>query len=357
MPSGVMPSGVMPSGPRAAVNTAAAHDAQLTIVDQANYTMLGEFARGGLGRIVRARDKRTGRLVAIKEMLGSSSDIAKRFMREALLTANLQHPAIVPVYELGKWANDEPFYAMKLVDGSSFEDVLAKAKTLEQRLALLPTLVAVADALAYAHAEKIIHRDLKPANVLVGKFGETVVIDWGLAKRLTDVEDDDAFAPTVTPLPTQAAEGQTLAGSVMGTPAYMPPEQARGDDLDPRADVYALGAILYHLLSGAAPYTTLRPKTVGELLRLVDSGPPPRLEADTAPADLIAIVDKAMARDPADRYPTAKELAEDLRRFTTGQLVGAHSYDRWTLIKRWLRRNRAAVTVAAVLLAILTATA
>jgi WD40 repeat protein/tRNA A-37 threonylcarbamoyl transferase component Bud32 len=349
----------LPSGARAAVAEAAGHDAQLTVVDQRHYKMLGEFARGGLGRIVKARDTRTGRLVAIKEMLGSSSEIARRFMREALLTANLQHPAIVPVYELGKWPNGEPFYAMKLVDGRSFEDVLAGAKTLDARLALLPTLVTVAEALAYAHGEKIIHRDLKPANVLVGKFGETIVIDWGLAKRLQhdDDDEDDAFAPTVTPLPTQAAEHQTLAGSVMGTPAYMPPEQARGDDLDPRADVYALGAILYHLLSGAAPYAALRPKHVGELLRLVENGPPPRLEAEDAPADLIAIVDKAMARDPADRYPTAKGLADDLRRFTTGQLVGAHHYDRWTLIKRWLLRHRAAVTVAGVLLVVLSAVA
>ena len=179
---------------RAATETAdatprAAGDAiRLSPIDPERYHVVREFARGGLGRILAARDLRIGRVVAIKELLRDSEAAYARFVREALITARLQHPAIVPVYEVGRWPAGEPFYAMKLVSGRSLHDVILATPALDERLALLPNVIAVADAIAYAHSQGIIHRDLKPANVLVGEFGETVVIDWGLAKDLRDGE-------------------------------------------------------------------------------------------------------------------------------------------------------------------------
>jgi WD40 repeat protein len=314
---------------------------RLAAVGREQYQILGELARGGLGKISRARDLRTGRPVAIKEVLRAGDDVVARFTREALVTANLQHPSIVPVYEVGRWPDGEPFYAMKLVKGRSLEDVVAETAPGAARLALLPHVIDVADALAYAHGERIVHRDLKPANVLVGAHGETVVIDWGLAARRAGEE------PASLPPVGGAGPGETIAGSVMGTPAYMPPEQARGEPVDERADVYALGAILYQVLGGARPYAEAR--TADEILARALAGPPRPLAglAPGAPAELLAVVDKAMARDPAHRYPTAEGMAEDLRRFQAGQLVGAHRYSAGELVRRWLRRHRAAVTTAA----------
>ncbi|MCE9575271.1 MAG: protein kinase [Deltaproteobacteria bacterium] len=325
---------------------------ELPTVSRGHYEVLSEHARGGLGRILRARDLRTGRLVAIKEMLAGTPGATARFVREALVTANLQHPAIVPVYELGRWPEGEPFYAMKLVAGGSLDAAIRDAPTLRDRLALLPRLIDVADAIAYAHGEGVIHRDLKPANVLVGNFGETIVIDWGLARRAGDVE---IAAPAAVALDATAIH--TLAGDVLGTPVYMPPEQARGEAVDARADVYALGAMLYHLLSGQVPYAGA--KSGAEVLALLLEQPPrPLAELEPAtPPDLLAIVTKAMAPRRDDRYASARELAEDLRRFQTGQLVGAHAYSASQLVRRWIARHRGMVGVAAVLVTLLAITA
>src|SRR5262249_53270124 len=184
------------------------------------------------------------------------------------ITARLQHPAIVPLYDLDAWVDGEPFYAMKLVSGRTLERVIAGARTLDERLALLPNLLAVCEAVAYAHDEGVIHRDLKPANVLVGSFGETLVIDWGLAKELRG--DPAEAAPTAAP-----AGDMTLAGRVLGTPSYMPPEQARGEAVDERADVYALGAMHYHLLAGEPPHREPRP-AAALAPALARPPPPPR---------------------------------------------------------------------------------
>ncbi len=337
---------------------------QLPVVKPTHYERLGEFARGGLGRIVRARDTRTGRIVALKEILGARQNIAARFMREAMITANLQHPSIVPVYELGKWEDSrEPFFAMKLVAGTPFNETLKAAKTFDGRLAHIPVIVAVAEALAYAHQRRIIHRDLKPANVLVGEYGETVVIDWGLAKSV-DVTDEQNSGDDSIPDVDAASSGPdwgrgvvdpTRIGAVLGTPAFMAPEQARGESADERSDVYAIGAMLYHLIAGHSPYADLKLGDSKETIKYAASTAPTplALREPGAPADLLTIAGKAMARDPGQRYPNARELASDLRRFLTGQLVGAHRYDKKTLVLRWLRRHRAAVTVGAILAVLL----
>jgi tetratricopeptide (TPR) repeat protein/tRNA A-37 threonylcarbamoyl transferase component Bud32 len=324
------------------------HD--LVPVDVAHYSGRAVMTQGGMGRIVVAHDRRLRRRVAIKELRTQSAALRVRFEREALLTARLQHPSIVSIYEAGRWPSGEPFYAMKLVPGRPFDQVIAAASTLDQRMGLLPHVLAIADALAYAHKERVIHRDLKPQNVLVGEFGETVVIDWGLAKDLTDIR------PEIDAGPYRASGevGATRIGDVLGTPAYMPPEQAEGQPADERADVYAIGAILYYLLAGDAPYAG---STSGEILEAVRRGAPvPLRERQPGlPSDLLAIVDRSMAREPANRYPSGRELAEDLRRFQAGQLVGAHRYSMGQLVRRWLRRHRTPVLVGSVALVVLAA--
>jgi tRNA A-37 threonylcarbamoyl transferase component Bud32 len=311
----------------------------------ARYELEGEIGRGGLGRIRAARDRRLRRTVAVKELLDRDPAARERFEREAYITARLQHPAIVPLYDLDAWDGGEPFYAMKLVSGSTLERLIAAANTLDERLALLPNMLATCEAMAYAHGERIIHRDLKPANVLVGSFGETVVIDWGLAKDLRGGADEAALVDA-------AGAGSTLAGTVLGTPSYMPPEQARGEAVDERADVYALGAMLYHLFAGTPPY---REPTAQATLSAVAAGPPPPLGARQPgiARDLLTIVGKAMARYPGARYATAKELAADVRRFTTGQLVKSHVYSWSAMVRRFVRKNRAAVLVAALMLGVI----
>lgn len=315
--------------------------AEIRVADLRRYSILGEIGHGGLGRVLAAEDRTLKRRIAIKE-LRSPGQRQARFLREALITARLQHPSIVPLYELGQWENGEPYYAMRLVSGKSLSELIGLASSLDERLALLPNMIAVADAIAYAHSERIVHRDLKPENVLVGEFGEAVVIDWGLAKHLDEVAEPDASSGRTSDRPGPL----TLAGEVLGTPVYMAPEQAKGEDLDERVDVYALGAMLYELLTGAWPHTGASNAQV--IARLVRGDPitPVAEKQPGVPADLAAIVNKAMTYDRAQRYPNAATLAADLRRFQTGQLVAAHHYTRRTLVKRWLRRHRALATLA-----------
>jgi len=315
--------------------------AELIVVAPEHYAFANELARGGMGRIVRAHDRRLGRDVAIKELLPGHDDV--RFEREARITARLAHPAIVAIHEAGRWPSGEPFFAMKLVAGTSLDKRLAATTSFAQRLALVPNVIAAVDALAYAHNERVIHRDLKPANILVGNYGETVVIDWGLAKDLTSSDADDL---EVGPF-RGGREGETVAGAVMGTPAYMPPEQADGDPVDERADVYALGALLYQVLAGRPAYEG---KTTDAVLAAVLKGPPRALAelVPEAPIELVAIVDKAMARLADDRFASARPMADELRRFQTGQLVTSHRYTTGELVRRWLRRHRAPVAVGAI---------
>jgi WD40 repeat protein len=321
--------------------TAARQDHDLPAVPTDRYRIHDEVGRGGIGRVMRALDRVLDRPVALKELFAANDGTRRRFMREALITARLQHPSIVPIYDAGYHADRSPYYAMKLVAGRPLDESIAEASTLAQRLAVLPTVLAVADAMAYAHNERIIHRDLKPTNVLVGRYGETVVIDWGLAKDLA-VDDRDAL--DAGPYRSVSLD-HTVAGVVMGTPAYMAPEQAAGEPVDERADVYALGAILYHVVSGAIPHEGT---TLEEMVNRVVSGavrPLTEREPDV-PRDLAAIVNKAMALEPSGRYATAQGLADDLRRYLTGQLVASHTYGTGELLRRWIKRHRGAVTVA-----------
>ncbi|HEU5056815.1 MAG TPA: protein kinase [Kofleriaceae bacterium] len=314
-------------------------------IDQGDrYALVEVHAAGGLGRVMRARDRRLHRTVAVKELLQRSPAAEARFVREALITAQLEHPGIVPVHDAGRWPTGEPYYSMKLVSGRTLRDLIQSKKGLDERLALVPNAVAVAEAIAYAHSRDVIHRDIKPPNVLVGDFGETVVIDWGLAKDLSG----RVAEPAVESIAVSSGSGDvaTVAGNVLGTPAYMSPEQARGEELDARADVYSLGALLYEVLTGKPPHDG---PSVQDVLEAAQKGavvPVEQREPD-APPDLCAIVRKAMAVERADRYPTAMELAADLRRFQTGKLVTARQYSTRALVGRWMVRHRAMVAVVA----------
>lgn len=325
----------------------------LTTIPRENYSVEKEFARGGLGRILRAKDRRLDRIVALKELHFDTPAVNARFIREIQVTARLQHPNIVPVHDAGRWPSGEPFYAMKLVDGRSLSQVIRESRDFHERLSLVRAVADVADAMAYAHSLGIIHRDLKPANVLVGAFGETVVIDWGLAKDLNDEEGERSYRELTpsTVAPHSLNEHVTTDGAVMGTPAYMPPEQARGEPVNETADVFALGALLYHVIAGVNPYSDRG----GIVLKLVLEGPPTPLAEliPEVPPDLLAIIEKAMARRPSRRYRTAKELAAELRRYISGGLVGAYRYSSFELLRRFVSRQRTAVSTAALALSAL----
>jgi WD40 repeat protein len=294
--------------------------------DPKRYRMLGEHGRGGLGRVSRAHDVELGRDVAIKELISRGNISEVRFLREALITARLEHPGIVPVHEAGRWPDGTPFYAMKLVAGRSLRELIAERNTVDARIGLLHHVIAVADAIAYAHGRNIIHRDLKPANVIVGDFGETVVIDWGLAKDLSDSEETLIGGG---PFRAQHDDGLTSTGTILGTPAYMAPEQQRGEPVDQRADVYAIGAMLWELcvLEKLPPGATDRRR---ELLRTSSIDP-----------DLLAIVDKAIDPNPQHRYPDAGALAADLKAFKAGARIAGRRYSPWAMLVHWTRRHRA----------------
>jgi serine/threonine protein kinase len=284
------------------------------VVDPCHYRIVGEVARGGVGRILEAVDNRLQRDVALKQLLRAGVG-QERFVREAIVTARLQHPGIIPIYEVGVFTDGRPFIAMKLVRGGSLQEAIMRCDTLDARLDLVAAVVSVADAVAYAHSEGVIHRDLKPANVLVGDFGEVVVIDWGLAKHLGSPE------PSLPGLAAASPEA-TAIGDVVGTPAYMPPEQATGRPVDERADVYAIGAMLYAVFAGRPPHAG---DSAEDVLRNVVSDRPPPLARITTdvPRDLVAIIDRAMSYEASSRYANAGELAADLRRFQRGQIVAA----------------------------------
>lgn len=263
-----------------------------------------------MGEVRAAWDPRLGREVAIKRPPPGDSGAAARLAREAALTARLEHPNIMPIYEAGRDPAGRPWYAMRLLAGRSLADAL-EDRALPERLALLRHLLGATEAMAYAHGQGVLHRDLKPANIMTGSFGETVVADWGLACTL---EEAKRSPPQV------------------GTPGYASPEQRRGGEVDARADVYSLGAVLYELLSGATP------PAEGALPPL---GP-------EAPAELAAIAERALRTAPAERYPSARALADDLLAWFEGRRVLAHEYSALELLQRFLRAWRLPLAVGAV---------
>ncbi|HUJ60850.1 MAG TPA: serine/threonine-protein kinase, partial [Kofleriaceae bacterium] len=309
----LMPTAV----PATLAGDAAAASAPPPMPESWRYTINSEIARGGMGRVVEATDNILGRTVALKEALSVDPEAMRRFARETRITARLEHPSIVPVHDAGTSPNGSPFYVMRKVSGQPLEDLVARHAALPERLALLPHIVAAAHAVAHAHERGIVHRDIKPSNILVGELGETIVIDWGLAKAIGEADEVHPDAP---PTARAGSAGQpivesdslkTRAGIVYGTPGFMAPEQLRGAPVDERCDVYALGATLYHLLARRPPHHA---KTAADMMKAAVDGPPESLRdlVPGVPPELATIVDKALAHDPRVRYQDARALAEDL---------------------------------------------
>lgn len=304
------------------------------------YEREGVVGHGGMGRISLVYDKRLRRRVALKEALGSAG-ATERLTREAWITSQLEHPSIVPVYGAGRDAQGALYYTMRLVRGRTMAAAIEDASGLSGRLELMRHVLDACEAVAYAHSLGVVHRDLKPANIMVGEFGETQVLDWGLARPTGASPDADAEPATSVSSPEL-----TAIGAVVGTPSYMSPEQFRGEPAGPTSDVWSLGALVYAVLTGDAPY---RGPSSDAIFEARSVGPPAPIAsaAPAAPAELVAIADKAMAPNLSDRYTDAKAMAADILAWQDGRRVAAYEYSSWTLLRRLVRIWRVPLAVGA----------
>jgi serine/threonine protein kinase len=334
------------------------------------YRILRPHGRGGLGQVSMARDEQLRREVALKEIRperGDDPGVRQRFLAEAEITCQLQHPGVVPVYALEEGADGRPYYAMRFIEGRTLGEAIAQYHSRPTPLGfrgLLQRFVSVCQTLAYAHSKGVIHRDLKPANVMLGDYGETLVVDWGLAKRLggttavgaagngeagnVPAAPETALGPQTVDYRPAGADGLTVEGQVLGTPAYMPPEMAEGrlEEVGPAADVYALGAILYEVLTGRAPY---RDRSAEEVLEQVRRGPPssPSQVRRGVPRALEAVCLKAMARAIPERYSGAGEVAAEVERWLADEPLAAYREPVLVRLGRWRRQHKVLVNALA----------
>ncbi len=345
------------------------------------YEVRRELGKGGMGAVYEVWDTDLRRSLAMKVILGDTGGLATnraaadqalfRFLEEAQITAQLDHPGIVPVHELGVDSDGRVFFTMGRVRGRELKKVFEQARAGEKGWTMtrvLGVMLKVCETMAFAHAKGVVHRDLKPANVMVGRYGAVYVMDWGLASALGHEKEahdirlrrDDSVSLTQMETDRKAADRDstdsplmTMDGAVLGTPAYMAPEQAKGmiEKVGPLSDIYSVGAMLYQLLTGQTPYvetgTRVSPHTI---LALVISGPPKPIHelAPKIPAELVAICEKAMAREAADRYQDMNDFAEDLHAYLDQRVVRAYETGAWAELKKWVKRNKAlAASVAA----------
>jgi tetratricopeptide (TPR) repeat protein/tRNA A-37 threonylcarbamoyl transferase component Bud32 len=324
------------------------------------FTVLQPHAQGGLGQVLLARDEDLKRHVALKRIRPDrldSPNARARFLNEAEITGQLEHPGIVPIYALGQDDDATPYYAMRFVEGRNLADAIAAYHQQPTPLAfndLVQRYLSICRTVAYAHSKGVIHRDLKPANVMLGEYGETLVLDWGIARRLdtpaTLRDDRVADAPRTIPAAADEEPRLTQAGQVMGTPAYMAPEQAAGrlDEVGTPADVYALGGILYTLLTGQPPYQG----SAQSILDQLNQGPPPppaQVGRDV-PRALEAICLKAMSHAIPNRYAGAGELARDVEGWLADEPIQAWREPVGARVWRWVRRHQTLVAAAVALL-------
>lgn len=328
------------------------------------FEILRPHAWGGLGEVCIARDRELNREVALKRILerhSADTDSCARFQMEAEITGGLEHPGIVPVYALGASADGRPYYAMRFIRGETLKEAIRRHHTPEplsdgeKRLelrSLLGRFIAVCNAIEYAHSRGVIHRDIKPNNIMLGKFGETLVVDWGLAKavgcsNVTAQREESELIPL-----SGGGSSETLPGSAIGTPSYMSPEQADGriDEIGPASDIYSLGATLYTLLTGKEPFEA---SVVGLILAKVQTGDfvPPRVRNSRVPGALSAICMKAMSLSPADRYASCLALAQDIEHWLADEPVTAYAEPISTRLSRWVKRHRAWAAALGVLCA------
>jgi eukaryotic-like serine/threonine-protein kinase len=327
--------------------------------DGLRFRVLRPHAKGGLGTIFVALDTELHREVALKQILDAHADdesSRRRFLVEAEITGGLEHPGIVPVYGLGTYGDGRPYYAMRFIRGDSLQKAIKRfhadavlwtdpgTRSLELRK-LLRRFTDVCNAIDYAHSRGVLHRDIKPGNVIVGKHGETLVVDWGLAKA-TGQADPGSGERTLRPA-SASGSAPTLPGSALGTPAYMSPEQAEGDleHLGPRSDVYSLGATLYCLLTGKPPFAGDAVDVIPRVQR--GDFPPPRAIDPSSDQVLQAVCLKAMALRPGDRYGSCRALAEDLERWMADEPVSAWREPLSVRAGRWARHHRTGVAGAA----------
>jgi serine/threonine protein kinase len=309
------------------------------------YRMIQRIGSGGMGAVYLSEDAVLGRRVALKilDLPDDSGELAARLLREAHVLARLEHPGIVPVHDAGTLADGRVFYAMKFVEGQRLDRLIVSMGALADRLRVFQQ---ICDAVAFAHARGILHRDLKPDNIMIGPFGEVLVMDWGIAKILHQPAESAAGSggePNARVTPPRVRTGH---GTILGTPGYMAPEQARGEveNLDERADIYSLGAILQFLLTGPPPAA----KEISTTEKNVLPSKPPNAFAtapSAVPRPLAAIAGKAMAPEASDRYASASELSEEIARFLDGLPVAAYPENAFRKAARWGSRYQLAIVL------------
>ncbi|MBN1911407.1 MAG: SUMF1/EgtB/PvdO family nonheme iron enzyme [Pirellulales bacterium] len=322
------------------------------------YVLVRPLDAGGMGRVSLARDEALKRDVAIKELLNpaSANDVTwRRFVEEAEITGQLEHPGVVPVYAMGTDRDGMPFYAMRLVRGNTLKNAIAELHSTYSSAGLrelLRRFVAVCQTVAYAHHRGIVHRDIKPSNIMLGEYGETLVMDWGLARPAPPDSDDS----TVGDMVEQHADRPklTLSGGPVGTPAYMSPEQASGDSrpVTPQADVYSLGAVLYEILCGQPPFSGESADEILEQVRFSSPQNPSAVEPRT-PRPLDAVCLKAMGRASWQRYASPLALADDVQRWLDDEPVSVYQEPILERVYRWTRKHKTLATSIAVFAVIL----